>query len=197
METTTTQRIGWTALAVYGASIVLANWLIRTVGPVMIPGGNHLTPVGFGLLAPTGTYAAGITFICRDVVQRTIGKRWSLLIIIPGALLSALLDVHLALASGAAFLFGELADFAVYTPLQRRGLVRAVFASEVLASIVDSILFLGLTGIPFAVAFPGLMLGKLEVGLVTVPLIVVLRQWLATQQARLAVVTVAQGEDVA
>src|SRR5579859_2823355 len=116
------KRIGWTALAVYGVSIFLANWLIRNVGPIVIPGGNHLVPVGFGLVAPTGTYAAGVTFVCRDLVQRTIGKRWSLLIIIPGAALSALLDVHLAIASAGAFLFGELADFAIYTPLQRRGL---------------------------------------------------------------------------
>lgn len=178
----TTRRIGWGALAIYGVSIVLANWLIRNVGPIVIPGGNHLVPVGFGLAAPTGTFAAGLTFVCRDVVQRTIGKRWSLLIIIPGAFLSAFLDVHLALASGAAFLFGELADYAIYTPLQRRGLVRAVFASEVVASVVDSILFLGLAGIPFAIAFPGLMLGKLEVGLVTVPFIMALRGWLAIQQ---------------
>lgn len=180
----TVRRIGWGTLAIYGASIVLANWLIRNVGPIVIPGGNHLVPVGFGLAAPSGTFAAGLTFVCRDVVQRTIGKRWSLLIIVPGTLLSAFLDVHLALASGAAFLFGELADFAVYTPLQRRGLVRAVFASEVLASVVDSILFLGLAGIPFALAFPGLMLGKLEVGLVTVPLIALLRMRLAVLQAQ-------------
>jgi len=180
----TTRRIGWVALAIYGVSIVLANWLIRNVGPIVIPGGNHLVSVGFGLAAPTGTFAAGLTFVCRDVVQRTIGKRWSLLIIIPGTLLSAFLDVHLALASGAAFLFGELADFVIYTPLQRRGLVRAVFASEVAASVVDSILFLGLAGIPFALAFPGLMLGKLEVGLVTVPLIALLRVRLAAIQAR-------------
>lgn len=180
----TTRRIGWGALAIYGVSIVLANWLIRNVGPIVIPGGNHLVPVGFGLAAPTGTYAAGLTFVCRDVIQRTIGKRWSLLIIIPGTLLSAFLDVHLALASGAAFLFGELVDFAIYTPLQKRGLVRAVFASEVAASVVDSVLFLGLAGIPFAAAFPGLMLGKLEIGLVTVPLIAILRQWLAAYAAR-------------
>ena len=91
-----TRRIGWVALAIYGVSIVLANWLIRNIGPIVIPGGNHLVPVGFGLAAPTGTYAAGLTFVCRDVVQRTIGKRWSLLIIIPGTFLSAFLDVHLA-----------------------------------------------------------------------------------------------------
>jgi hypothetical protein len=87
---------GIIALVVYGISIYLANWMIRSVGTVVLPDGSHLLPVGFGLMAPSGTYAAGITFVARDVVQRTIGRRWSLLIITPGAILTALLDVRLA-----------------------------------------------------------------------------------------------------
>ena len=30
---------------------------------------------GFGLLAPSGSYAAGVTFVARDVVQRSAGRR--------------------------------------------------------------------------------------------------------------------------
>lgn len=36
----------------------------------------------------------------------------------------------------------ELADFAIYTPLQWRGLVRAVLASAVARLVVDSLVFL-------------------------------------------------------
>jgi uncharacterized PurR-regulated membrane protein YhhQ (DUF165 family) len=50
----------------------------------------------------------------------------------------------LVLASTAAFLLSELADFAVYTPLQARGLVLAVLASSVVGLIADSLLFLWL-----------------------------------------------------
>ena len=45
-------------LALYVASIVAANVLIVTVG---------LVPVGFGLLAPAGVYAAGFTLTLRDL----------------------------------------------------------------------------------------------------------------------------------
>lgn len=172
--------LGVVALVVYGVSVYLANWLIRNVGFVA-PGdtsGTHLLPVGFGLAAPSGAYAAGITFVARDVIQRTVGKRWSLLVILPGALLTALLDVRLALASTAAFLFSELVDFLVYTPLQQRGFVRAVFASGVAASVVDSILFLGVAGIPFAIALPGLLLAKVWVMLVAAPVSYAIRQQL-------------------
>jgi uncharacterized PurR-regulated membrane protein YhhQ (DUF165 family) len=166
---------GIVALVIYGVSIYLANWLIRSVGTVVLPDGTHLLPVGFGLMAPSGTYAAGITFVARDVVQRTIGRRWSLLIIIPGALLTALLDVRLALASASAFLFSESVDYLVYTPLQRRGFVRAVIASGLVAAVVDSLIFLLIAGIPLAVALPGLLLGKFWVMLAAAPVAAYLR----------------------
>lgn len=183
---------GITALVIYGVSIYLANWMIRSVGTVVLPDGTHLLPVGFGLMAPSGTYAAGITFVARDVVQRTIGRRWSLLIIVPGAILTALLDVRLAVASASAFLFSESVDFLVYTPLQRRGFVRAVVASGLVAAVVDSLLFLSIAGIPLTVALPGLLLGKFWVMVVAAPVAALLRTWLNnTDGAQIA--TVAAG----
>jgi uncharacterized PurR-regulated membrane protein YhhQ (DUF165 family) len=170
--------IGVVALVIYGVSVYLANWLIRNVGTVVLPDGTHLLPVGFGLLAPSGAYAAGVTFVARDVIQRTIGKRWSLLVILPGALLTALLDARLALASTSAFLFSELVDFLIYTPLQQRGFVRAVVASGIAASIVDSILFLSVAGISLAIALPGLLLAKIWVMVVAAPVSYAIRQQL-------------------
>jgi uncharacterized PurR-regulated membrane protein YhhQ (DUF165 family) len=155
----TQRRIGYALLAVYGLAVFLANWMIRHVG-TPIPGGTHLLPVGFGLMAPSGTYAAAVVLVARDLVQRTIGRRWSLVVILPGVALTALMDVHLALASATAFALSELADYAVYTPLVRRGLVRAVFASALVGAVVDSLLFLSIAGIPLAIALPGLLVGK-------------------------------------
>jgi len=158
------------ALLVFGASVFAANWLIRNVGTSVLPDGTHLAPVGFGLLAPSGTYAAGVTFVARDVVQRTAGRGWSLIILIPGTLLTALMSPRLALASASAFLLSEFVDFAVFSPLQRRGLVRAVLVSGLVASAVDSVVFLSLAGIPLLIALPGLMVGKTWVQLAATPL---------------------------
>jgi hypothetical protein len=47
-------------------------------------------------------------------------------------------------SSTVAFLLSDLADLAVYTPLQRRRLMLAVQASGVVGLIVDSIVFLWL-----------------------------------------------------
>ena len=85
--------------------------------------------------------------------------------------LSAAINPRLALASGLAFFFSELADFAVYTPLQRRYFLGAVVASGIVGSIVDSVLFLQVAGIPLGAALPGLLLGKVWVQLAAVPLL--------------------------
>lgn len=166
----------WAALAVYVATVPAANWLIRTTGPVVLPDGTHLAPVGFGLLAPSGVYAAGMAFVARDVVQRAAGRRAALAAIVAGTVLSALVSPRLAAASGTAFLFSELADFAVYTPLQRRRFVLAVFLSGLVGSVVDSLLFLWIAGIPLAAALPGLVLGKVWVQLAAVPVALWLRE---------------------
>ena len=164
------------AILVYASSIVAANWLIRNVGTVVLPDGTHLVPVGFGLMAPSGAYAAGVTFVARDVVQRTSGRRWALAAIAAGTLISVAVSPRLAIASGTSFLLSELADFAVYTPLQRRRFVLAVFLSGVVGSFVDSVVFLRIAGIPFAAALPGLLLAKLWVQLLAVPVAAWLRR---------------------
>ena len=167
--------IQWIALLVYGGSIPLANWLIQSVGAVVLPNGTHLAPVGFGLMAPSGAYAAGLSFVARDVVQRTSGRRWTLGAILAGTALSVLVSPQLALASGTSFLFSELADFAVYTPLQHRHFVLAVLLSGLVGSVVDSVIFLSLAGIPLAAALWGLLLAKVWVQLLATPLAAWLR----------------------
>ena len=126
---------GYVALAAYIATIFAANWAIATFGPV---------PVGFGLVAPAGVYFAGLAFTLRDLTQERLGRRWTLVAIAVGALLSAVVSPQFALASGAAFLLSELADFVVYTPLRERAWLAAVAASNVVGLIADSALFLWL-----------------------------------------------------
>ncbi|NJO31951.1 MAG: VUT family protein, partial [Rhodospirillales bacterium] len=65
--------------------------------------------------------------------------------ILGGAALSGLVaPAALAMASVLAFFVSELADFAVYTPLQRRRFIGAVIGSSLIGLSVDSVLFLWL-----------------------------------------------------
>lgn len=150
----------------YLASIVLANVLIATVG---------IVPVGFGLVAPAGVYAAGLVFTLRDLVQETLGRRWTVAGILVGALISASISPQLALASGTAFLFSELADFLVYSPLRRRSWLGAVVASNTVGLVVDSALFLSLAFGSLAF-LPGQIVGKAWMTLLAVAVLWPLRR---------------------
>lgn len=157
-------------LLAYLATIPAANYAITTFGVV---------PVGFGLLAPAGVLFAGLAFTCRDMVQERYGRAWTLGAIGGGALLSlAVSDPFVAAASALAFLVSEVADFAVYTPLRKRGLLVAVAASNVVGFVADSLIFLSLAfGDPWTF-LPGLLLGKLW----TIPPALVLLAWLRARR---------------
>lgn len=170
------RRIGLGAFVAYLASIPLANWLIQHVGTVCVPHGPCLVPVAPGLLAPSGVLTVGAALVLRDVVQRCLGLRWGLAAIAFGTALSAVVaPASLVIASGTAFALSELADFAVYTPLQRRQLVTAVVASSVVGLVIDSIAFL-LLAFGSLAFLPGQIVGKLWAVLIAIPLVRLLRR---------------------
>ena len=159
------------------ACIPLANWMIGHWGTVCVPQGPCLVPVfpwgpgGKPLMAPSGVLMIGLALVLRDLVQRRLGRGVALLSIMAGAALSgAVAPPALVFASAGAFLLSELADFAVYTPLQRRGLVVAVLASSVVGLIADSLLFLWLAfgSLEF---LEGQILGKLWMVLLALPVV--------------------------
>ena len=96
--------------------------------------------------------------------------------VLAGAALSALVaPPSLVAASAAAFLVSEAADLAVYTPLQRRGLVLAVALSGVVGLVLDSLVFLFLAfgSLDF---LAGQVVGKLWMVLASLPLVAWLRR---------------------
>ena len=137
------QAFGTLAFLSFLACVPIANWMIGSIGTICIPDGPCLIPVAPGVLAPSGVMMIGIALVLRDIVQRLLGAAWGLGGILVGACLSLLVaPPALVIASGAAFLISELADFAVYTPLQRRGLLLAVLLSSSVGLILDSLVFL-------------------------------------------------------
>jgi len=128
----------------------------------------------------------GLALVLRDLVQRRLGLRWAVGAIVAGALLSGFVaPPALVVASAAAFLISEMADLVVYTPLQKRRLVLAVFASGMVGLVVDSIVFLYLAfgSLDFLI---GQVIGKTWMILLSLPVI----WWLRSRDNRLGIVTV-------
>ncbi len=167
---------GFAYLVGFVLSIPTANWMIGNVGLNCGADGPCLIPVAPGIMAPSSVLVVGLTFVLRDLVQRRLGVNWAIGAILAGAALSAFVaPASLVLASAAAFLFSELADLAVYTPLQRRRLVLAVLASSFVGLVIDSMLFLGLA-FGSLEYLAGQVIGKSWMVVLVLPLIALLRR---------------------
>jgi uncharacterized PurR-regulated membrane protein YhhQ (DUF165 family) len=163
------------------AAVVAAAFLGCILAANYVTSRFGLVPVGlFGLVATAGTYFIGLTFVLRDLLHDTAGRRWTLAVIAAGAVLSfAVASPAIALASAAAFALSETADLAVYSPLRRRGYLRAAVASNVVGAAVDTVVFLTVAGFPLADAFAGQMVGKL---IITALAVVAVLAWRAVRR---------------
>lgn len=171
-------------LTAFAASVPLANWLIGNVGTSCVPDGPCLLPVAPGISAPSGVLAVGLAFVLRDLVQRRLGLVWSVVAVAIGVVLSALFAAPaLVLASTMAFAVSEAADLAVYTPLQRRGLVLAAVASSLVGLAIDSLVFLLLAfgNLDF---LAGQVIGKLWMVIAALPIL----HWFRERDRRLGIV---------
>lgn len=151
---------GWAAAAGLFIGIVVANYVTTRYGFV---------PVGFGLSATAGTFAAGATLALRDAIQDTLGRKMVLLVILGGSVLSfAIADAAIAVASGVAFLLAELLNFAVYTPIRERAKfgdrrwALAVASSNFAGAVIDTAVFIGIAFGAAAIlpAMAGQLVGK-------------------------------------
>lgn len=171
---------GFIFFAGFVACVPLANWLIGHVGVMCVPNGPCLIPVAPGIDAPSGVLMVGLALVLRDLVQRRLGIAWAIGAIGVGTVLSATFAPGtLVIASATAFLLSEFADLAVYTPLQKRGLVLAVILSSVVGLVVDSIAFLWLAFGSLAF-LPGQIIGKAWMVLLAVPVIM----WMRNRERR-------------
>lgn len=122
-------------LCVYGA-----NYFINHVGEAHPFGPHTFSLLGWDV--PSGVVWVGASFTIRDALQRVGGRLWVWCAIVAGALLSMTVATSLALASGFTFLVSEAMDFFVFTRLHRHNVLAAALVSNVIGSIIDSVLFL-------------------------------------------------------
>ncbi|MGH3863125.1 VUT family protein, partial [Actinokineospora sp.] len=131
------------------AALLAFAYLGTAVGANVVTSAFGLVPAGFGWTVTAGTYCAGLALAFRDAVQDAAGTRRVVVLVVLGCLVSALVaEPGIAVASAVAFLLAEALDMAVYTPLRRRGRRRAVALSGLVGAVVDSIVFLLISGFP-------------------------------------------------
>lgn len=153
----------------YVASVVLVNWLFTVIPPVALPGGD---------LWPPTSLVVGFVFVVRDYAQRAVGHKVLLAMLAGGVVSYFMAGPEIALASVAAFLVGELLDWAVYT-YTGRPFSQRILLSSLVSTPVDSAVFLCLIGMAGAGSILIMTLSKLA-GALAVFLLVRHRERFAT-----------------
>ena len=153
------------AVALIG-TIFAANWAIERWG---------IVPIGFGLMAPAGVFFAGLAFGLRDVVHETLGRIPVFACVVGGGAVSYFASPTFALASAAAFLFAEFADFLVYDRLRERQWHAAVILSNLAGATIDSAIFLWIAfgSLDF---MAGQVVGKMYMTALAVPVVLWVRR---------------------
>lgn len=123
-------------IILYLSSIVIANVITAA-----------LVPLAVGpFLIPYGSWFIGATLVLRDLIQSRYGRKTAYLAIgfalIFSALTSKILGDILAItiASAISFFISESADTEIFTRF-RVSFLKRVFASGIVSSFLDSVLF--------------------------------------------------------
>lgn len=128
----------WTAL--YVGLMPVINWAFAGISTIPIPddfGGGSWHPF---------TVVTGLVLVVRDFAQREI-KHWIFGAMIAGLALSTLTAWPvIVVASGAAFLISETADWAVYT-FSNRPLSQRIMISSAISAPIDQVLFIYLASL--------------------------------------------------
>ncbi|MCP1355062.1 VUT family protein [Aneurinibacillus migulanus] len=123
-------------MILYILSILAANVITASI-----------QPVAFGsFIVPAGTFLIGVTFILRDMVQNSIGKKRTYGVIIIALILSAITSyilgdtLYIVLASALSFVFSEASDTEIYSRLKGT-IVKRVAVSGLIGGTLDSCIF--------------------------------------------------------
>ena len=124
------------ALFLYLIAIIIANVITAAFAPLQI-----------GLfLIPWGTWLIGAALVLRDVIQHKYGRRYAYLAIVAALILSAVTSkilgdtLAITIASAISFIISESADTEIYTRF-KVSFLKKVFASGIVSSFLDSIIF--------------------------------------------------------
>ena len=144
-----TQRYTLVYVALMTAVVVASNFLVQ------YPVQATLGAINLGDILTWGAFTYPFAFLVTDLTNRQYGPRNARIVVISGfiagvALSWSLSQPRIAIASGLAFLLGQMLDISVFNRLRRQSWWQAPLAGSMLGSILDTVLFFSFA---FAPAF--------------------------------------------
>ena len=144
-----TQRYTLVYVLLMALVVVASNFLVQ------YPVQGMLAGINLGDLLTWGAFTYPFAFLVTDLTNRHYGPRNARIVVIAGFIVAIALSWYLsqpriAIASGLAFLLGQLLDISVFNRLRRQSWWQAPLAGSMLGSVLDTVLFFSFA---FAPAF--------------------------------------------
>jgi uncharacterized PurR-regulated membrane protein YhhQ (DUF165 family) len=147
-----------------------SSWLPITAMTVVVVASNWLVQFPINDLLTWGAITYPFSFVITDITTRLQGPSRARAVVCVGFAIAVVLSIWLAtpriaLASGTAFLAGQLLDIQVFQRLRRGSWWRAPLVSSTAGSVVDTAIFFSLAFAGTAMPWVTLALGDLGVKL--------------------------------
>jgi uncharacterized PurR-regulated membrane protein YhhQ (DUF165 family) len=135
----------WLPVAAMALVVLLSNVAVQ----------YPFTPFGLGDYLTWGAFTYPVSFLVTDLTNRRYGVSLARKLVMAGFLVAVVASMaaatpRIAIASGAAFLVGQLLDITVFNRLRRLAWWRAPLLGSLFGSALDTVLF-------FSLAFAGLV----------------------------------------
>ncbi|CAH1656127.1 putative queuosine precursor transporter [Hyphomicrobiales bacterium] len=133
----------WLPVAAMAAVVVLSNVAVQ----------YPFTPFGLADYLTWGAFTYPVSFLITDLTNRRYGPKLARRLVIVGFIIAVIASIaaaspRIAIASGTAFLVGQLLDISVFNNLRRLAWWRAPLIGSLVGSAIDTALF-------FTLAFAG------------------------------------------
>jgi uncharacterized PurR-regulated membrane protein YhhQ (DUF165 family) len=129
------------------AVVVASNFLVQ------FPVTGSLFGVALGDLLTWGAFTYPFAFLVTDLTNRQFGTTIARRVVLVGFIFGVTLSLwasasRIAIASGTAYLVGQLLDISVFNRLRRQSWWQAPLAGSLLGSALDTLLFFSLAFAP-------------------------------------------------
>lgn len=129
------------------AVVVASNFLVQ------YPLNGVLAGINLADLLTFGAFTYPVAFLVTDLTNRQFGPKIARRVVfvgfIAGVLLSILLATpRIAVASGSAFLVGQLLDISVFNRLRQQSWWKAPLMGSLIGSVLDTVIFFSISFAP-------------------------------------------------
>jgi uncharacterized PurR-regulated membrane protein YhhQ (DUF165 family) len=143
-----TNRVTLFYVLLMTAVVVASNVLVQ------YPLSGELFGIALGDLLTYGAFTYPVAFLITDLTNRQFGPRVARRVVAAGFLVAVIISFALstpriAIASGSAFLAGQLLDISVFNRLRRQAWWRAPLIASLIGSVLDTLIFFSFAFAPF------------------------------------------------